>query len=712
MSFHRENKNATDEKENMEDITSDFVCFKISALKKAARISMAEIKNVTIGPESIVNKNVTNDKLDNIQDEQNSCNMKNLQKINTSPKYHTISTLNGISFSVKKILQESELQRKEEVRKKMEHRIQCMNENSRVIKENMEKLRMLMAHERECRDEENLAHILAEQERIAKEEEMKRRHEQQLHAQRIQEQKEGLEREMEEYRKRMKEKEELLRAIVIQRSQFTARYCDIVSLSKTCKDKQALNIFLASHGARIKELWQQIEAIDEKIRCGDMIATDVNSIEALVHHIEDMLSLFRTEMEKADAQYEAELVRKAQTDNEIQDPVTKAESTTVDKVVSPQQPAESGTVEKEDKDQSTNAKANQEVVVAAPVSPSATNALFEPSTSDPKPEQNSNDPAECKEGSPYEYVDYESLDIYNRSRQFLAVYRQSYEDFLHSSDTKKFRFECQKAINIPVNAIAGTNEQHLRDKYDRLQSLLTGRSSPNVMQHPQGIAFCKDHLAKKIVSQGETLISSKPEMAFPIAAIVVALWNEHKDFGELVLAHLHEACPFAVPIFPLQQDGQSNEDYYKSLGCKYSEDGSFEKQDKYLKRMSGLMRLYISITVTSQRKGVTKTHPHGLQYAWRWLAAVLNIEPRADTCDLCATLILDMLEVAGNVLWTAYPNQFHKLLILLTEQYYPRMQNITGAGGGPLMRLEEFLSNALAKSVIRIADGMLPPNFW
>lgn len=148
----------------------------------------------------------------------------------------------------------------------MEHRLQCMNENSRVIKEEMEKLRMSAAHERECRNAENLAHILAEGERIAKEEEMKRQHEQQLYAQHVQEQKERLEREMEEYRKRMKEKEELIRAIVIQRGHFTAKYCDIVSLSKTCKNKHALNVFLTSNGAKIKELCQQIEIIDEKIR--------------------------------------------------------------------------------------------------------------------------------------------------------------------------------------------------------------------------------------------------------------------------------------------------------------------------------------------------------------------------------------------------------------------------------------------------------------
>lgn len=81
-------------------------------------------------------------------------------------------------------------------------------------------------------------------------------------------------------------------------------------------------------------------------------------------------------------------------------------------------------------------------------------------------------------------------------------------------------------------------------------------------------------------------------------------------------------------------------------------------------------------------------------------------------CDLRATLILDMLEVAGNVLWTAYPKQFYKLLILLTEQYYPSMQNVAGNGGGPLARLEEFLKNALTKGTIQLANGMLLPDFW
>ncbi|XP_072746236.1 uncharacterized protein Gle1 isoform X2 [Anoplolepis gracilipes] len=691
MSFHLKREKPKTKVNNM-DITSDFESHKVFTLEKASRIS-AMMDH--IGHQLVSSKDDSG-KLENIENEQNSCNIKSPPKTNSSPK-HMIFTSNGIQFSFKKILLESEKQRKEEVRKKMESRINHMRENGRVIQEQMANSRSLMASERVRRNEEKLADILAEIERIAEEEEIKRRHEQQLQAQRAQEQKEKLEREVEEYRKRMKEKEELTKLVMVHRSQFIAKYCDIVALTKACENKHALDVILTANSARIKELIQQIEVLDEKIKSGELISTDVNVIENLVHHIDDILTTFRTEIEM-DAQYEAELAR-AQAASEIQ-PVVESENIPTGNTMPSQHPGESSAVEN---NESKNQSVNQEAIAVT------VNTQVTPSASAPKPEETVADSG--KEGNLFEYIDKESLQIYFKSKHFLNLYQKTCKDFLQSTATKKFRFECQKAINIPVNAISGVSEQHLRDKYDRLHNLLIGKSSPNVTQHSQGVIFCKDHLAKKIVSQGETLVSSKPEMAFPVAMIVVALWNEHVDFGELFLARLHEACPFTIPMFLPQQEGQSDEDYYKSLGCKYSEDGTVEKQDKFLKRMSGLMRLYASITVTRQRKGVTKAHPYGLQHAWRWLAAVLNIEARTDICNLCATLILDMLEVAGNMLWTAYPTQFHKLLTLLLEQYYPHMRKVADGGGGPLMRLEEFLNNALASSTIPPADGMLPPNF-
>lgn len=85
------------------------------------------------------------------------------------------------------------------------------------------------------------------------------------------------------------------------------------------------------------------------------------------------------------------------------------------------------------------------------------------------------------------------------SQKFFENHVKMLDEFLLSAATKKFRFDCQKAINIPVNAISGINQQHLKDKYERLYNLLMGKSCPDVNQYPQGAAFCKNILAKKIV---------------------------------------------------------------------------------------------------------------------------------------------------------------------------------------------------------------------
>lgn len=75
-------------------------------------------------------------------------------------------------------------------------------------------------------------------------------------------------------------------------------------------------------------------------------------------------------------------------------------------------------------------------------------------------------------------------------------------------------------------------------------------------------------------------------------------------------------------------------------------------------------------------------------------------------------MIFDMLEVAGNALWKTYPTQFPKLLAYLVQQYFPRMQNAAGVGGGPMARLEEFLNSCLTKGTIPPPSGQLPSNFW
>ena len=71
---------------------------------------------------------------------------------------------------------------------------------------------------------------------------------------------------------------------------------------------------------------------------------------------------------------------------------------------------------------------------------------------------------------------------------------------------KKYKFELQKAVNTPVNAISRVSGSHLRDKLQRLVSLLSrqqvdigANKRVSIATHPAAYDFCKDLLTKKIV---------------------------------------------------------------------------------------------------------------------------------------------------------------------------------------------------------------------
>lgn len=180
-------------------------------------------------------------------------------------------------------------------------------------------------------------------------------------------------------------------------------------------------------------------------------------------------------------------------------------------------------------------------------------------------------------------------------------------------------------------------------------------------------------LAQKFVLQGDLIISNNPEAAHCYASVLIALWIDFPEFGKLVLAHFHREAPYLVPMYPLMLQGQSDEDYYKSLGYRYK-DNVIERQDKFLKRMSGTMRLYTAMIICRlKRNHQGKMHPFGIINGWQWIASILNLEPKV---DITATMIYEFLEVAGYVMKNSYGKQFDKLLLYLLE-YMKRIQKVS-----------------------------------
>uniref|UniRef100_A0A8C9ZIK6 mRNA export factor GLE1 n=1 Tax=Sander lucioperca TaxID=283035 RepID=A0A8C9ZIK6_SANLU len=270
-----------------------------------------------------------------------------------------------------------------------------------------------------------------------------------------------------------------------------------------------------------------------------------------------------------------------------------------------------------------------------------------------------------------------TLKWYKQLQESAAQCAQSYEQLNSPKDvqTKKLKLELQKAASIPVSQISSNSGSQLREIFDKIDKLLSGRAvvsggkSVSTSQHPQGLDFVSYKLAEKFVKQGEEEVASHHEAAFPIAVVASGIWELHPRVGELILAHLHKKCPYAVPHYPPMKEGTPVEEYQRILGYRVDDSG-VEGQDSFLKRMSGMIRLYAAVIQLRWPYGSKQgPAPHGLNHGWRWLAQMLNMEPLA---DITATLLFDFLEVCGNALMKQYQIQFWKLILLLKEEYFPR----------------------------------------
>ncbi|KAK0075919.1 hypothetical protein PV325_006171, partial [Microctonus aethiopoides] len=673
---------------NFCDVSSDFENLRISALRKASKISQSfDIVSASI----IENNEYIENKLNNL----NTTN-KNVDK---STIIQSTSTRSGITFSIKKLLLENETQRREEVRQAIDKRKQQMEKSEKALQQEMALMREILVTKREREEAAELAKLEAEEEMLAQQSEIKKRHEQQLHIQRMQERKERLEREAEECRI-LKEREGIFQRI---RNNLRERCKDVGMLSKSSKDKNSVLQMLGPYTMKLKELSQQMEIINEKARKEELTDCDVHLADQIARQSEEILNDCAAEIARIEALYEEETARR-EHEMKLAAANAQIENAILQQATQQLYPIDGQTLQQLHHD--------LEIIQPLDGLPGTPPNEIASNT----PDNGTTTTTTTTDSSSVETViyeqDHESYQIYQAAKQFLeqCTESQAFREFKESIATKKFRFECQKAINVPVNTISVINGSHLLDKYNKLRNLLSGRSSLNVNQYSQGPLFCKNLLARNIVSQGETLVSSKSEAAFGIAAVTLALMCDFPDFAELLKAHFYKTCPYLIPHFPSRFQGQSDEEYYKELGYKYI-DGVVEKQTKFLTRISGIMRLYATIIVTNRRRGVACPHPLGLQIAWRWLAATINYEVQPKFADICATLILDMLEVVGNSLWTAYPRQCPKLLNLLRQHYYPQVQNCGGVSGGPVARLEKFLNDSIINNFIPPPEGQLPPNF-
>ncbi|KAM9324325.1 mRNA export factor GLE1 [Gastrophryne carolinensis] len=277
---------------------------------------------------------------------------------------------------------------------------------------------------------------------------------------------------------------------------------------------------------------------------------------------------------------------------------------------------------------------------------------------------------------------------------------------------KKTKADLVRAVLTPINQISPNSGVKVKEVFHTINDFLMGapvrraNCSISISQHPQALEFVYYKLAERFADQAEEEVASHHEAAFSLALVVSGIWEKHPVVGELFLGHLYKKCPYAFPYYPIHKKGVPLAEYQRHLGYRV-EDSVVENQDHFLKRMSGMIRLYAAVL---QMRWPEKHHPHGLNHGWRWMACLLNMEPLP---DITATVLYDFLEVCGNALMNVYKGQFWKLIILIKEDFLARVRKVTEAGQmGSVTRLQQFLEEVLRRRDIPLPKGYPGPSFW
>lgn len=98
----------------MDNSISDFASVKAFTFRKALLIS-PQVNHVTIGPQATINNDESN-KMENLENEQNSCNIDTLKRLNNVSKQNMTLIQNDSIISIKKLVQEKEFERQNEVK--------------------------------------------------------------------------------------------------------------------------------------------------------------------------------------------------------------------------------------------------------------------------------------------------------------------------------------------------------------------------------------------------------------------------------------------------------------------------------------------------------------------------------------------------------------------------------------------------------------------
>lgn len=161
---------------------------------------------------------------------------------------------------------------------------------------------------------------------------------------------------------------------------------------------------------------------------------------------------------------------------------------------------------------------------------------------------------------------------------------------------------------------------------------------------------------------------SVSQSAFPLSAVMSVLWARIPLFGKILLGQFQQKCPYIVPFYPIKEKQNNNQaEYLIACGYAFKADGqTLESEETFLNKMRALIRLYAAILQTP-----LISNPLGLRLAWKWLASVLSLEPRA---KITPAILHAFLTVTHHAMYASYRKQYVKIIGFIRTEYLPMIE--------------------------------------
>ncbi|XP_035227485.1 nucleoporin GLE1-like isoform X2 [Stegodyphus dumicola] len=342
----------------------------------------------------------------------------------------------------------------------------------------------------------------------------------------------------EELKKRVKEQQELKFQLTNCEKEAESLVSKAIEKLQSCEQSKYLRIPSNDRINHMKKVISDIKNLSDESETKDLTIDDILNANILVKGIYETLQDITNDIEFAkiravqEQEEQAKVSQETATQNENSE-ISNGICSSMDETVSKSETAEVLTVSGSQK------KINAEMPAKNKINTEAKIILAK-------------------------FIASDAAEDYHRIMENLELTDKKVKAFANDAQNKKYCFELRKAITLPINAVSSFSGSHVKDKINRILSILRSKSST---ENSKSVAysFCVYLVAKQFVEQADRQISAQHSTAFPTALAIVGVWMQKPDVGLLILGHLYSSCPYLVPYYPSREKDQSDKDYYKFL---------------------------------------------------------------------------------------------------------------------------------------------------